>query len=136
MTDKYTILIEHERVPVSEDVYRAYYQEYEREKYLRKRAKKYELSLEQLHDIGAYELLYRHRLHSPDAENLLLQEEALRLLYDALSKLSPSEQALVYALFYNGLTEAQYGNMIGLSQKGVNKRKCKILFKLKKLLEL
>ena len=56
-------------------------------------------------------------------------------LKTALSLLSDSEQALVKAIFYEELSEREVGLRLGITQSVVNKRKAKILTKLRKMLE-
>ncbi|SHL20251.1 hypothetical protein SAMN02745136_04344 [Anaerocolumna jejuensis DSM 15929] len=43
--------------------------------------------------------------------------------------LTPEDQELITELYYEGKSEREYGNQIGISQKGVSKRKYKILNK-------
>ena len=56
-------------------------------------------------------------------------------LKTALSLLSDSEQALVKAIFYEELSEREVGLRLGVTQSVVNKRKAKILAKLRKIME-
>lgn len=53
----------------------------------------------------------------------------------ALPLLSESEQALIHAIFFDGLTEREVGLRLGLTQSVVNKRKARILIKLRKIIE-
>lgn len=53
----------------------------------------------------------------------------------ALPLLSDSEQALIQAIFFDGLSEREVGLRLGLTQSVVNKRKAKILAKLRKMIE-
>ena len=56
-------------------------------------------------------------------------------LKTALSLLSGSGQALVKAIFFEELSEREVGLRLGITQSVVNKRKAKILAKLRKMLE-
>ena len=56
-------------------------------------------------------------------------------LHQALDKLSEQDRTLIDMLFFQGMTERQTAAVVGLSQKGVNKRKAKILATLKEFLE-
>ena len=56
-------------------------------------------------------------------------------LKTALSLLSDSEQALVKAIFYEELSEREVGLRLDITQSVVNKRKAKILAKLRRMLE-
>ena len=53
----------------------------------------------------------------------------------ALPLLSGSEQALIKAIFFEELSEREVGLRLGVTQSVVNKRKAKILAKLRKIIE-
>src|SRR5699024_5583509 len=53
----------------------------------------------------------------------------------ALSLLSDSEQELIQAIFFDGLSEREVGARLGITQSVVNKRKARILRKLRKIIE-
>ncbi len=53
----------------------------------------------------------------------------------ALPLLLDSEQALIHAIFFEGLSERKVGLRLGVTQSVVNKRKAKILLKLRKIME-
>ena len=53
----------------------------------------------------------------------------------ALPLLSDGEQALIQAIFFEELSEREVGLRLGLTQSVVNKRKAKILAKLRKIIE-
>ena len=53
----------------------------------------------------------------------------------ALPLLSDSEQALIRAIFFEELSEREVGLRLGVTQSVVNKRKAKILMKLRKIIE-
>ena len=55
-------------------------------------------------------------------------------LYECLNSLDADELELVMALFFEGLTESAFATRIGLTQKAINKRKHKVLAKLRKFL--
>lgn len=75
-------------------------------------------------------------LDAPTPEERLLHEEELRLLRAALLQLTSDEKALIDALFYQGLTEREYAQQLGISQKGINKRRHKVLAKLRKIIKI
>lgn len=68
-------------------------------------------------------------------EDELLRNEKIQLLRAALLKLEPDEAALIRALFYSGISEREYAQQLKISQKGVNKRKKKVLDKLRSILD-
>ena len=73
---------------------------------------------------------------SNKVENAVIKNSEKSLLYKAISKLSFSEQNLIKALYFDGLTESEYAGLVNTSQQSVNKRKKRILKKLEKLLKL
>ena len=56
-------------------------------------------------------------------------------LKTALPLLSNSEQTLIQAIFFEELSEREVGLRLGVTQSVVNKRKAKILAKLRKIME-
>ena len=56
-------------------------------------------------------------------------------LKTAVSLLSNGEQALINAIFFEELSEREVGLQLGVTQGVVNKRKAKILAKLRKIIE-
>lgn len=56
-------------------------------------------------------------------------------LHTALAMLTPEEQALIQALFFEEKTERQYAEELGVYRNAIHVRKTKTLKKLKKLLE-
>ena len=68
-------------------------------------------------------------------EDVLVHSDELERLQIALQVLNRTEQELIEARFYEGLSEREYAQRIGISQKAVNKRWHKISAKLKNLME-
>ena len=62
-----------------------------------------------------------------------LHKEKLRLCLPMLTK---EEWALVYALYYEEKNEREYAETLGISQKAVNKRRHKVLDKLRRLMKI
>ena len=71
--------------------------------------------------------------HVESAEDSVIQKMLLEELRSAFMSLEADERQLLQALVIDGVSERDYAQAIGLSQKGVNKRKHKILEKLKNL---
>jgi RNA polymerase sigma factor (sigma-70 family) len=67
------------------------------------------------------------------AEDLAIRKILKSQVRAAFMSLESDERNLLQALILDGMTEREYADVIGLSQKGVNKRKKKILAKLKNL---
>jgi RNA polymerase sigma factor (sigma-70 family) len=67
------------------------------------------------------------------SEDTVLKQIEFAELRRYLALLDADEQKLIGALFFEGLTESAYSKKIGLTQKAVNKRKHRVLGKLKNL---
>ena len=129
----YTLIVKGKRIPVPQAVYKAYYQEYEHERYLRKKSAAHEHSLDQLVEAGVSIDFYCASSQSP-VEDALLATEQKRQLHDCLSLLSPEEQAILISIFFYGKSAKQLAVQLGVSASAVGYRKQKALQKLKQLL--
>lgn len=88
-------------------------------------------SLDRLMDENA-----RQFSHSDESvENAVFRKMEQDKLHTALSRLSPEEQSLIWALFFEERSEIELAAELGISQPAVYKRKIKILKKLKLFLE-
>lgn len=56
-------------------------------------------------------------------------------LHHQLAMLSAQDMELIQALYFECLTEREYAQRIGISQKGVNKRRQKVLEKLRGMMK-
>jgi len=68
---------------------------------------------------------------------IVLTEEYGKLLDElrrSITMLEDDERLLVYALFFEGLTERQYAEKIGISKTALHARKIKVLNKIKILM--
>lgn len=131
----YTLLVKGQRITVSKAQYKAYHQERERERYLRKVARNRERSLEQFREDGVQNVERQLALHVPSPEELMCREEMFAQLHACLDRLSRQERELLHALYFEGLSERQLSAAIGVPQKTINDRRRKTLAKLRKLME-
>lgn len=129
---------------VSEAVYRAVKQEEWREA---KREERNRRAIEASYDkskapkraavisVGDYHDSAQYEYGSVEGpEDLLCKKEMLADLYAALDTLSDRDKEIM-RLFSFKYTDAAIGERIGMSQRGVNKRKRVLLAKLKEILE-
>ena len=73
---------------------------------------------------------------APSVEEIVIDKihrEKLRL---CLSQLTKSEWSLIYALFYEQKTERECAEILDISQSAVNKRRHKVLAKLRRLMKI
>lgn len=132
---KYTIIVNKQRVEVSQAVYYAYHKEREAERYKRKQIYQNELSLERFQEEGVnteYSIVCRQ----PDIADHLIHKEKIQKLSLALQLLSTEERSLIEELFFNEKSESQIAHIMGVNQSTVSRRLAKILKKLKNLIEI
>ncbi len=129
----YTLIVKGQRIPVTWAVYKAYYQEYEHERYLRGKAAKHECSWEQMVEAGASIDFYCVCSQS-SVEDTLFATEQMRQLRECLSKLSLEEQTILVGIFFYDQSAKQLAERLGVSASAVGYRKQKALQKMKRLL--
>jgi RNA polymerase sigma factor (sigma-70 family) len=73
---------------------------------------------------------------APSPEDILLAAEFSEVdeLHRCIALLDEDEQALIRALFFEGLTERQYAEKLGISKTALHARKVKVLIKIKNLM--
>ena len=81
-----------------------------------------------------YECLQYGVAEGDSPEELLCKKERLAELYDALGTLSERDREII-DLFSKNYVDAEIGKKIGMSQRGVNKRKKAIFIKLREILK-
>ena len=150
MKKEYYILIAGQKIPVAEEVYRAYKQPVWRESKRAERAKRCRdengfrcnedcsicprtrigaaLSLDKFSDDG-FEIADQQDLTEMVADKLLFEA-----LLDVMDELEPDEKALIDALFYEERSERDYAAELGISHQAIGKRKKKIIKKLRSLM--
>ena len=83
---------------------------------------------------GAYENFHEFIDYDSDPSELLLKALMIKKLYSALEHLEKAELELIDALFFQEMTEREYAKKKGVYQSAINKRKLRILEKIKKFL--
>ncbi|HBV85378.1 RNA polymerase sigma factor [Desulfosporosinus sp. BICA1-9] len=130
----YTLLVNKKRIPVTEEVYKAYYHNKEREIYLDKLSERNNLSYEECEEKGI-QIDYLLSQTQESAEDKLIKAEMLSRLSAAMEKLTEQERLLIYTLFFKGKSERELCAMLGIAKTTLHDRKTKILGKLKKILQ-
>lgn len=146
--DKKRIWIRGQFVEVTDEVYRAYMQGDRKMRYFENDLKterfvlgkdgrvvqiipSREDSLDRLMDENARQFSDRQE----SVESVVFRKLETDRLHTALSMLTPEEQALIWALFFEERSESELAAELGISQPAIYKRKIKILKKLKIFLE-
>ena len=130
MEKNYFIVINGEKISVSEGIYHAFKRPLWMERKRRQIRAKHEQSLEALLDDG---------LDIPSKEQQVSEivDDKLRLdmLFSALAALPDDERSIIDILFFDEKSEREAAHEIGVTQQAINKRKNRILAKLRKFFE-
>lgn len=133
---KYRIRVDGVLVEVSREVYRAYYSI---ERHTRTLDEKDTRNGKVLYsDLDTDELLGEEMI--PDMTSNRVEDSAIysilrKELHEYLAMLPAQDMELIQALYFECLTEREYAQRIGISQKGVNKRRQKVLDKLRAMMK-
>lgn len=136
------IFIDGKHIEVNEEVYKAYSSMARREVYQEKLlADTSPISLEKLAEKNVPIDLYLTE-HTPSVEELLIEKEdeeeraaLINKLYDALASLTEQEQALIQAIYFDGISVRECARQNGVTLRAVQKRRDRILTKLKNFFE-
>ena len=135
--ERYVIKVEGKLVEVSPEVYYAYFR--------MDRQERGQEEKKQRNAVVSYDALDTEEMTGADAipdliVSSLEQQIMTREIYDALRRaveaLPKAERELIKAIYFEGMTEADYAKASGMSQTGVSYRRRKILSKLKLLLDI
>lgn len=125
-TTQKTLLVQGKRIPVSDEIYKAYYQHREHARYQHKRAMQHEASIQRLEESGVN--LETHLANpTPPIDHTTL--------YQALAQLDPQTQEIVWALALEETTERALAQKLGLSKTTLHRKKQKALAQLRTYLE-
>ena len=133
--DKLFIPIQGCLIEVVREQYADFYKDKERWRYLKKLDTNHNLlSLEGFTDSEGNVIDFVVD-EAVDVAETVVHAAMVDRLKAALPLLSDSEQTLIQAIFFEELSEREVGLRLGVTQSVVNKRKAKILAKLRKIIE-
>ena len=133
--DKLFIPVQGCLLEVMREQYADFYKDKERWRYLKKLDTNHKLlSLEGFIDSEGNVLDFVID-ETVDVAETVVRAVMVDRLKAALPLLSDSEQTLIRAIFFEELSEREVGLRLGVTQSVVNKRKSKILAKLRKIIE-
>ena len=134
---KYMIKIQGDLIEVSEDVYYAYFR--------MDRQERWQEEKKQEHDVVSYDAMDNGEtvgaeairdLEAPSMEELAIARELSERLRHIVAALPKAERELIQAIYFEDIPVSDYAKRIGLTHRGVNKQRKKILSKLKMLLDI
>lgn len=131
---EYFIYVKGKAVPVSEEVYKAYWKITEHEKYLQRKDWKYDVIPFSAMDYDGHfvDNITDERI---DIEKIVEVKMQIEELNEALATLTKKERELIEAIFYKEESLRAIGKKEKVSYQAIGKRRDKILEKLRKLLE-
>ena len=119
------------KVPVTEEIYRAYW----RQQWKETKRRRIRVDME-----FSYELMVESGIDGKCAsmqkltEDIVMDKVLLELLMEALDNLTSGERGLIDALYFEERTERELSKKTGVPQKTINNRRKSALSKLRKLL--
>ena len=134
---KYFFRLHGKEIEVSEDVYYAYYR--------MERQERWQEEKKQEHDVVSYDAMDNGEtvgaeairdLEAPSMEELAIARELSERLRHIVADLPKAERELIQAIYFEDIPVSDYAKRIGLTHRGVNKQRKKILSKLKMLLDI
>ncbi|AVM42460.1 sigma factor-like helix-turn-helix DNA-binding protein [Streptococcus anginosus] len=131
---EYHIYVRGKAVPVSEEVYKAYWKITEHEKYLQRKDWKYDVIPFSAMDYDGHfvDNIIDERI---DLEKIVEVKMQIEELNKALATLTKKERELIEAIFYKEESLRSIGKKEKVSYQAIGKRRDRILEKLRKLLE-
>ena len=135
--EKYMIKIQGNLIEVSEDVYYAYFR--------MDRQERWQEEKKQDHDVVSYDALDNGEtvgaeaiqdMNSPGMEELVIANELKKRLHNIVAALPKPERELIQAIYFEDIPVSDYAKRVGLSHRGINKQRKRILSKLKMLLDI
>ena len=134
MAKEYYLYVKGKAVPVSEEVYKAYWKITEHEKYLQRKDWK--------HNVIPFSAL-DHDGHfvdnivdeSVDVEKIVETQMMIEAVRNAISRLNAEEKDIIERLYFNDETLSSVARDKGVTYQTIQWRKDRILRKLKEILE-
>ena len=134
MAKEYYLYVKGKAVPVSEEVYKAYWKITEHEKYLQRKDWKHNVILFSAldHDGHFEDNIIDEKI---DLEKIVEVKMQIEELNKALATLTEEERDIITAIFFKEESLRSIGERKNRSYQAIGKRRDKILEKLKKILE-
>ena len=131
---EYYLYVKGKAVPVSEEIYKAYWKITEHEKYLQRKDWKHNIiSFSSLdHDGHFVDNIIDEKM---DLEKIIELKMQIEELYRVINTITKEEQELMEAIFYREETLRSIGKKEKVSYQAIGKRRDKTLEKLRELLK-
>lgn len=131
---EYFLYVKGKAVPVSEEVYKAYWEITEHEKYLQRKDWKYSaIPFSSLDRDGHFADSIIDE--SVDVEKIVETQMMIEAVRNAISRLNAEERDIIERLYFNDETVRSVAKLKSITHPALIKRRNKILEKLKKIIE-
>lgn len=134
MRKEFFIYVNNKKIEVTPEVYYAYWQSIRQERHLREYWRYKSISLDYLMEQQMPQTEFS--LIEESVEDKAVKNYMIQQMMQGVEQLEYKEAQLIYALFFLGMTEREYAAKIGISQQTVNRKKQRILKKLKNFMKL
>lgn len=133
---EYKILkVDRKRIVVDKEIYTAYYQLKEHEAYLNKLSLIHNISYEECENKGI-QVDYLLSCKQESIEDIIIKQDMIENMLLCLKKLPKEDQLLINNLFFKDKSEKQVALELHINQSNVNRRKAKVLDKIRKLMKI
>lgn len=135
--ENYFIRVDGALVEVTREVYRTYHAMERHARTLEEKDTRWGTVL--YSDLDKEGLLGVEMLPSRDAEpveDAVIRRILSQELRHCVARLPVPDRRLIFALYFDGLSEREYARRLGISQKAVNKRRRRVLKKLRKMIKI
>lgn len=133
--EKYIINIQGELVEVSPDIYQLYFRMERQERTLEEKVQRHEVSYDAM-DNDETVGVEAFADDDPTPEEQAITQEIYDRLHRAIDALPKAERELIKALYFDDVKPEDYAKAIGMTVRGVNKRRAKSLLRIKKFCNL
>jgi len=127
----YVLFVRKQKVEVSQEVYKAYYESLNREKYLERLSKKHNVSLEELQEVGVVVENNIREKTKETAEDEAIKNILIKQIEESLKLLSEDELFLIKEIFKNGVSERDMAKRLGIPRMTLKYRIERVIEKIK-----
>ena len=129
--NKYYIYINNQKIEVAEEIYIEYWKSIEHERYQIKMAKKLHIYIDSLKDEFDNNSIEKSLVNNNPTHEYAMKNIEKSLLLKAINSLRIEEQKLIYALYFQQLSQVEYSIIINKSRQYVSKIHANAIEKLK-----
>lgn len=130
----YELVVKKQRIEVSKEVYSAYYECREREKYLDKLHIEHTESLEALRESGFSIEKNSSLISKESAEDKAINNILIEQLKISINLLEPEDLFLIREIYVKGVSERELAKKLNVHRKSIYNRKARLFEKIRKIM--